>query len=95
MSRFVVFGWDGFLGRAISVDSAPLFVLTFPSHRRNSGFITLQWVGRPIPQPEAMPIYLLAVDSTGSISPLSGILANVLPIGSWEPIGFLSSGTFR
>ena len=38
--------------------------------------------------------YLLEVVSTGSISPLLDILANVIPLGSWEPLTSLVSGTF-
>jgi hypothetical protein len=70
--------------------SAPLFVPAFPLDRRNSGLIFLRWV---IPQPGTMPIQLDIV-STGSILPLLGILANVLPVGSWEPLGSLVSETF-
>ena len=32
--------------------------------------------------------------STGSLSSLLGISANVIPVGSWEPLAFLASGTF-
>ena len=38
--------------------------------------------------------YLLEVVSTGSISPLLGILANGIPAESWEPLTSLASGTF-
>jgi len=38
--------------------------------------------------------YLLNMVSTGSLSPLLGIFAEVLPVGSWEPLGSLTSGTF-
>ena len=38
--------------------------------------------------------YLLEVVSTGSISILLGILANVILTGSWEPLAALVSGTF-
>ena len=37
---------------------------------------------------------VLEMVSTGSISPLLGILAKVIPIGSWEPLASLASGTF-
>jgi hypothetical protein len=33
--------------------------------------------------------------SVGSLFPLWGISANVIPVGSWEPFVFLSSGTFQ
>jgi hypothetical protein len=36
---------------------APLFVLAFPSDRRNNGLIFLRWVVGPIPQLGAMPIH--------------------------------------
>jgi hypothetical protein len=38
--------------------------------------------------------YLLEVVSSGSISLLLGILANVIPVESWEPLASLVSGTF-
>jgi hypothetical protein len=31
---------------------------------------------------------------SGSISPLVGIFANVIPTGSWDPLTFLVFGTF-
>jgi hypothetical protein len=38
--------------------------------------------------------YPLDMVSTSSISPLLGISAKVLPVGSWEPLESLASGTF-
>lgn len=38
--------------------------------------------------------YLLEVVSTGYMSPLLGILAKVVTIGSWEPLASLKSVTF-
>jgi hypothetical protein len=38
--------------------------------------------------------YPLDMVFTGYISLLLGILANVLSVGSWEPLGSLASGTF-
>jgi len=38
--------------------------------------------------------YPLDMVSAGSQSPLLGILAKVLPGGSWELLGSLASGTF-
>jgi hypothetical protein len=38
--------------------------------------------------------YLLEVVSTGSLSPLVGILAKVIDDGSWQPLASLASGTF-
>jgi hypothetical protein len=32
--------------------------------------------------------------STGSLSPLLGISANIFPVRSWEPLAFMVSGTF-
>ena len=32
--------------------------------------------------------------STGSPSPLWGISSNIIPVGSWEALAFLASGTF-
>ena len=39
-------------------------------------------------------VYLPEVVSSVSISLMLGILANVIPFGSWEPLTFLASGTF-
>jgi hypothetical protein len=39
-------------------------------------------------------VYLLNMVSMGSISPVLGISANVIPTGSWEPLVSLESGTF-
>ena len=39
-------------------------------------------------------VHLLEVISAGSISLLLAILANVIPIGSWEPQASLDSGNF-
>jgi hypothetical protein len=39
-------------------------------------------------------VYLLEVFSSSFISLLLGISANVIPIGSWEPLTSLASGTF-
>ena len=39
--------------------------------------------------------YLLEVLSTGSISPLLCISAKVIPVGSWEPLTSLVSGTLQ
>ena len=36
----------------------------------------------------------LDIVSTGSISPLLGILDNVLHVGCWEPFESVGSGTF-
>jgi hypothetical protein len=39
--------------------------------------------------------YLLEVVSTGSIFPSLCILAKVIPVGSWEPLPSLGSGTLQ
>jgi hypothetical protein len=38
--------------------------------------------------------YLLETVYSGSISPLLGVLANVIPIGSWKPLASLASGLY-
>ena len=38
--------------------------------------------------------YVLEVVSTGFLSPLLSISANVIPFRSWEPLNFLTSETF-
>ena len=35
----------------------------------------------------------LDIASTGSVTPLLGMSANVIPVGSWEPLTSLVSGT--
>ena len=46
---------------------------------------------RPSTGGHAHPLDLV---STGSISPLLDISAKVFPVGAWEPLGSLASGTF-
>ena len=73
--------------------SAPLFVPAFPFDRRNSRLMFFEVGAWPHPSTggHAHPLDLV---STGSISPLLGISANVPPVGSWELLGFLVSWTF-
>ena len=77
---------------AFSSISAPLFDPIFPFDWSNSGVIFFMWVLGLTPQPRALPI--LDMVSTGSISPLLGILANIIPVGFWELVASLASGTF-
>jgi hypothetical protein len=63
--------------------SAPSFVSAFPLYRNNSGIKFFIWMDGPIPQLGAMPMEMV---STGSTSPLLGILPNVLPFASWRPL---------
>jgi hypothetical protein len=47
------------------------------------------------PQPSTVGhVYLLEVVSSGFISLLLDISANIISIGSWEPLASLVSGTF-
>jgi hypothetical protein len=75
--------------------SAPLFFFCpcVAFSKNNSGLKMLQVSGWPHPSTGEYA-YLLEVVSTGSISPLLGILANVIPFGSWEPLTSLMHGTF-
>jgi hypothetical protein len=63
----------------------------FPLGRNNFGLKFLKWVSGAIPQLGAM---LLEVVSTGFLSPLLGISANVIPVGPWVPLASLVSGLF-
>ncbi|EDL41692.1 mCG148474 [Mus musculus] len=88
-------GWIprwGSLWMAFPSVSALFFVPAFPLDRYNSGLKFLRWVGGPIPTGGCA--YPLDMVSTGTISPLLGVLANVIPIESWEPLVYLASGTF-
>jgi hypothetical protein len=77
----------------LSFSLCSIFLPAFPLDRDNSGLKNLRWVGDFNP-PLGDHIYLLEVVSSCYISPLLGILANVIPIGSWEPVASLASGTF-
>jgi hypothetical protein len=73
--------------------SAPLFVPVFPLDRSYSGLKFLRWLSGPIPQPGA--VRNLWIWSLQVLSPLwLGISANVIPVGSWEPLAFLAYGAF-
>jgi hypothetical protein len=72
---------------------APFLVPAFLVDRNNFESKNLRYMGDPIPQLGAMSIFWMVV-SSGSISPLMGIQTNVIPIGSWEPLTSLESGTF-
>ena len=73
--------------------SAPYFVPAFTFDRGNSVLNFLRWVGGPIPQLLMFPIHCIWSLQV-FISPLLGISDNVLPVGSWEILGSLESGTF-
>jgi hypothetical protein len=73
--------------------STPLFVPVFPLDSSNSGLKFWRWVVGLLPQPEDH-VEPLDTVSTGSPSPFWGILANVIPVGSWEALTFQASGTF-
>jgi hypothetical protein len=68
------------------------FVLVFLLHRNISGLKFLRCTGgHPSNRDWA---YLLEVVSTSCISPLLGISAKVITIGSCEPLSSLKPGTF-
>jgi hypothetical protein len=50
--------------------------------------------GWPYSSTRAMPNLWMYMLSTGPLTFLSGISANVIPVVSWEPLAFLESGTF-
>ena len=69
--------------------SAPLFVPAFPFDRRNSGLIFLRWVGGPILQLGAMPIYWIwSLDVLSPLCWLFWLMAFLLCPS------FLTSGIF-
>jgi hypothetical protein len=70
-----------------------IFVPVFLWVRYNSGSVNLNigWWCYPY---TGGPVYLLEVVSSGSISPLLGILVNVTSTDSWKPLTFQFSGTF-
>jgi hypothetical protein len=61
---------------AIPSVSAPLLIPAFPFERRKSGLIFLNHIST------GGSAYPLDMVSTDSLSPLLGILAKVLPVGS-------------
>jgi hypothetical protein len=73
---------------------APFFFFcpAFPLNR-NSGIKKIEMGQWPLSSTEGHA-YLLEVIASGSISPLLGILANVIPIGFWEPFASVVSGIF-
>jgi hypothetical protein len=64
----------------------------FPLERNSSGLRKFVMGGWPHPSSEKL-LYLLEVVFSGSIAQLLGISADVIPIGSWEPLAFLASGS--
>ena len=88
VSRFSVCRWDGSLGGQFldGLSFSLCFTLCpcISFDRRNSGLIFLRWVGCLIlQQGPCLPQIMV---STGSLSPLLGILTNAIPVGSWEPL---------
>jgi hypothetical protein len=88
-------GWIprwGSLWMAFPSVSALLFVPEFSLDKSNSELKLWRSMGDPIPQPGAMIHFWIW--SLQVLSPLLGTSANIIPIGSWEPLSFLASGTF-
>jgi hypothetical protein len=63
--------------------SASIFAPAFPLDRNNSGLKMFRLVNGPFHN--WGHAFLLEMVSSGSLSPLLGILAKVIPTGSWEP----------
>ena len=92
----LVHGMDPKLGQSLDglfFSLCSNFVSAFPLDRKNSGSEILL-MGRWPHASTRGHVYLLEVVSSGSISPLLGISAKVIPIGSWEPLTSLVSGIF-
>ena len=75
---------DPILEQSVDGFSSSLLHLvpSFPLDRNNSGSRNFK-MGRCAHASNGGPVYLLEVVSSGSISPLLNILANVIPIGSY------------
>ena len=69
----------------LSFSLCSIFVTEFPLDWNNSGSKILMMGGWPYPETGGH-VYLLDVVSSGSIFSLLGILANVIPIASWQPL---------
>jgi len=78
----------------LSFHLCSIFVPVLPLDRNISGLKKLRRVGSPIPQPEAMPIYLWWSPEVLTPSSLH-ITAKVNPVGSREPHISLISGTLQ
>jgi len=90
LSGFGVCRSDGSLGEAVSV---PFFCLCLSFGQEHFWVKNFEISGWPYPS-TGVCAFLLKVVSTGSPSPLLGISANVIPVGFWETLAFLASGTF-
>ena len=87
-------GMDAKVGWSLDCFSFSLCSIFFPVplYRNNSGQI-FEMGGWSHHSTEGS-VYLLEVASSGSISPLLGISAKVIPIESWEPLTSQVSETF-
>jgi len=84
---------DPQVGQSLDVLSFSLCSTLCPcnSFRREQFWVKILRSGS-IPQPGSVPnLWILF---SGFLSPLLGISANVIPVGSWESLVFLSSGIF-
>ena len=89
-------GMDPTLGRSLdglSFSFHSILVPAFLLDHNNSESNTERSVGGPIPPLES-PVHLLEVISSGSISPLLGILAKVIPIETGDLLTSQISGSF-
>ena len=77
----------------LSLSLCSIFPAAFPLDKNNSGLKFLKMGGWPHASTGGHA-YLLEVVSSGSISPLLGILVKVILIESWKPLTFQVSGTF-
>ena len=83
--------WWGSVWMAFPSVSAPLFVPAFLFDRRIN---TFEVGGLPHPSPGGHACVLVMV-SIGSLFPLLGISANVLPVVFWKPVVFLTCWIFQ
>jgi hypothetical protein len=101
ISNSIMFGvwrWDGSQGGAVSGLSFLQYLLNFfcpyISFRQEQFWVKNSKMDRwPYPS-FGGHVYLLDMVFPGSISPLLGFSVNVIPVGSWEPLASLASGTF-
>ena len=90
-------GWIlrwGSSGVAVPSVSAPFFCPCLSFRQEHFWVKNIEMAGWPHPLTGDL-FSLLEMVSTSSISPMLHILANIIPVGSWEPLFSLASGTLQ